>query len=239
MSSSPSVWRRILIESPRIAFDTTMSTFMENLPSALAALGIGAAGLVVGYFFFKLAEWISGAESEKRWERDTDQAKYVETRRHVARNTARIICMVLAIIAITMGFWIGSSTAGVNFWTIILAYGILSMLAGHAFGASLTNGGAFFVLTLTYKFNRGTYIEMTGQGAEGRIVAIHALWVELEFWDQEATDWVEYYVPTYMLLMSVVKRPFAKEKNMRKRPPLNPNTAAHVFLPPQRRLKRV
>ena len=52
-----------LVASPRIVREYASSEIYSKLPWALAALGVGSAGVVVAYFFIKLAEWLTGAVS--------------------------------------------------------------------------------------------------------------------------------------------------------------------------------
>ena len=123
--------------------------------------------------------------------------------------------ITLALLSLTAGLWAGAHTAGFNFWTVVLGYGILALIGNNAFGTTLRNAGAFFLIALTDKIEENFVIEVAG--ITGRIVAIHILWVEiLELGDLENGRMKnEIHVPTYLLLDTIVRRKFYLEAKSR------------------------
>jgi small-conductance mechanosensitive channel len=102
-------------------------------------------------------------------------------------------------------FWIAAQAAGFNFWTVVLGYGILSLVAANAFGQTLRDMGAFFLIALTDKIEDDWYIDVMGTGAQGRVDAIHMLWVELSVRDAEK-NLIKVFVPTSVIMSNIVRR---------------------------------
>ena len=145
------------------------------------------------------------------------------TTRRRWRSWVRLVCIFLAVLSATFGFWIACNTAGFNFWTVVLGYGILSLIGTYAFGGPLRDAGSFLMVTLTDKLERDWWIEVVGlPGVKGFITGIHILWIELEYFDVEAQDYVEVYVPTSTVLMNVVRRSFHAERTQQQRPRVSP-----------------
>ena len=202
------IWTRV-VEAPRVVVDYAANAFLTEIPWALAALGIGLAGVVVAYVFIIIAERWTKARSDLRRPPGEEQ----ETTRNSKNSIIRVIAMTLAILALVFGFWIAANTAGFNFWTVMLGYGILSLVGTYAFGTTLQNAGAFFLISMTNKIGEEYVIEVAG--VSGRIIAIHILWVELEAIgdiEKGIKKGEEIQVPTHMLLNSIVRRKFHAER---------------------------
>ena len=193
------------------------SEFTDNIGAIFASLGIALAGIVVAWIMIKLGECCTGAHSSKRWEYDKSvngAHKWKEKTSKSSHSIIRLITMGLALLVATCGLWIAAQTAGFNFWTVVLGYGILSLIGTYAFGGMLRDIGAFFLLSLTDKIEDGYYIEVVGLGVEGRITAIHWLWVEVEYINPKTENVVEIQIPTGFIMMNVIKRKFSYEKGM-------------------------
>ena len=95
---------------------------------------------------------------------------------------------------------------GVNFWTITLSYGILALVLNTAFGTSLRNAGAFFLSAWSDKIEEDWFVNI-GNQVQGRVVAIHILWIELEVGSLKSKDGLTViHVPTYMIMGTIMKR---------------------------------
>lgn len=216
-SSSSSIWQRV-VTAPRVVVDVEADKFMENLPWALAALGIGLGGILVAFFFIKLGEWLTHARSAQRYEWDGEDRKFKETTRLRMQSLIRLITMALAILSLIFGFWIGAHTAGFNFWTVFLGYGILTLVGTYAFSSTLRNAGSFFLIALTDKIQEGWVVRIGN--VYGQITAVHILWVELRMIrgdiEQYGKDDMhnEIHVPTWQFIDMVMRRDFRAEKRL-------------------------
>lgn len=200
-----------LVHAPRIVVDYASDEFAKGLPWALAALGIGLGGVIVAWVLIKIAEWLTKSNSLERDILDKKTGKHYKASHRSQNNWIRLFFMSFAILALTFGFWIAAHTAGFNFWTVFLGYGIMSLVATYAFGTVLQNAGAFFLIAMTGKIEEEWWVEVMGLGAEGIIKAIHISWVELIYTHPETKERIQVDVPTSHFLTSVVKRYFSKE----------------------------
>lgn len=219
-----SQWARVLA-APRTAVNIISEDFVENLPNVFIAIGLGLTGLVVAWIFIKIAECCTGTRSSKRWKRyRNEHEKTVEwkiTTRKSKNSKIRFVLLCFAIVSVVCGFWVAAHTAGFNFWTVVLGYGILSLVATYAFGGMLRDGGAFFLIALTDKIEEDWWVEVVGLGVSGRITAIHILWVEVEYRDVDG-NMEEAQIPTGFIMANVIKRKFAQERGTPVKQRLNP-----------------
>lgn len=200
-----SIWSKIA-HAPRIAVEFTVGEFADNLPRALASLGVVIAGLAIAYLFIKLAEIITRARSSKRYKHNHATDRYIKTTQKSSQSIVRLVCMCLAFSSCIFGFWIGANVLGVNFWTITLSYGILALVLNTAFGTSLRNAGAFFLIAWSDKIEEDWFVNI-GNQVQGRVVAIHILWIELEVGSLKSKDGLTViHVPTYMIMGTIMKR---------------------------------
>jgi len=183
---------------------------------------LGLAGLFVAWILIKISECCTGARSNKRWRKQRGELMEWKSTTRMSKNSKiRFVLLCFAIIIAICGFWVAAHTAGFNFWTVILSYGILSLVATYAFGGMIRDGGAFFLIALTDKIEEDWWIEVVGLGVSGRITAIHILWVEVEYLDAKG-KMEEAQIPTGFIMANVIKRKFAREKEYGV--PMDPNT---------------
>lgn len=209
VSSNSGAWHAIAT-APKEAFTVVTQDFIDNLPFLAASIGIAVGGLLIAYIVLWIAEKFTRSESSKRFRRDHHGKGYYETNRKSRHAWIRLISMCLACVIAIGAFWIAAQAAGFNFWTVILGYGILSLVAANAFGQTLRDMGAFFLIALTDKIEDDWYIDVLGTGAQGRVDAIHLLWVELSVRDAENNQ-IKLFVPTGVIMSNIVRRIFKME----------------------------
>lgn len=210
----PSLWR-VVRETPRVVVEFGYDKLFHDLPWALLALAIGAGGLLVAYIFIKIAECMTRSSSNKRFV--YEDGRHKETTRKSWTSLVRLVAMCLAILSVVFGFWIAANTAGFNFWTVVLGYGILSLVGTYAFGSTLKNAGAFFLIALTDKIEE-EWVLTIGE-ITGRVTAIHILWVEMVTIPdlENGKPEQEIQMPTWQLLDGVIFRNFELEKREHRR----------------------
>jgi small-conductance mechanosensitive channel len=210
--------------TPRVLADYYRSQiFWDQIPWALIGLAISAGGAFAFYLCIKLAEIWTQKNSNTRYEL-VDQT-YRETTKRSHNALIRLVLLTIGLAIAIASFWVASNTAGFNFWTVILGYGILSLIGTYAFGTTLKNIGAFFLINLTDKIEENWVV--TVAGVTGRITGIHILWVEvvpvhrdeLGIYDPAvarkktgAYPKSETQIPTWMFLDAIVKRTLRFEK---------------------------
>lgn len=199
-----------IIHGARQTLSVFADEFTNNIGPLFASFGIALGGLIVGGILIKIGECCTGASSNRRWYK-TQTNKWKEKTRSSKQSVIRLITMSLSILITTVAFWIAAQTAGFNFWTVVLGYGILSLIGTYAFGQMLRDIGAFFLVSLTDKIEEGNWIEVGGMGVEGRITAIHWLWVEVAYNDPKTGQVEEAQIPTGFIMMNVIKRKFSRE----------------------------
>ena len=201
------------VHAPRIVVDFGIDFFSNNIWKGLASLGICVAGITLAWIFIKLAEWITYARSSERYKHDPFTNQMLKTTKKTSQSVVRMVAMSLAILSVVIGFWIGASVVGINFFTITLSYGILAWVISTSFGVSLKSAAAFTLLAWTDKIEEEWFI--TVGNVSGHIVAIHILWVELETKKRDKNILTVIHVPTYLLLDSIIKRTVMLPKRSR------------------------
>lgn len=199
----------------------------QTVPQALVVLGLGLAGVVVGWIILKLGECATRKEAHKRWERENNEYKEKTTYRRGA--IVRVFSMLLAILSVLVGLTIGFNAAGFNFWTIAFGGGIVTLVATYSFNTPLQSVSSYLAISITEKVEEGWYMQVNGMNVEGRVTSIHVLWVELEYLD-ENQNLQEIQVPTTWFINYAVRRLFDKEKKMEAShsEPLDPNVNGHI-----------
>lgn len=210
--------------TPRVLADYYRSQiFWDQVPWALIALAIGVGGLIAFWVCIKLAEVWTNSLSTKRYKWFKAQKEHIEKTTHSKNSLIRLFFLLIGLGILLSSFWVASSTAGFNFWTVFLGYGILSLIGTYAFGSTLKNFGAFFLINITNKIEEN-WIVTVGNYPRGRIVAIHILWVELvpemDVENQVPTSVTQ--IPTWTFLDAAVKHELSVEAAaFRQRPTSN------------------
>ena len=211
----------------KLAVTFATDQLAETVPQALVVLGLGLAGVVVGWIVIKLGECFTQKQPNKRWERENNEYKEQTTYRRGA--VVRVISMLLAILAVLVGLTIGFNAAGFNFWTIAFGGGIVTLVATYSFNTPLQSVSAYLAISLTEKVEEGWYLQVNGMNVEGRVTSIHILWIEMEYLD-ENNHLQEIQVPTVWFINYAVRRLFDKEKAMAMThsETLDPNVNGHI-----------
>lgn len=215
---------RAIANAPRVVKDSAFEYLADNWGKLFASLGICLGGIVVAWILIRLAECYTRRQSTRRWDKDSrglEKTKWKQKTGHSSYSLARLVAMLLGILAITIAFWIAANMAGFNFWSVVLGYGIISLIVTYAFGQPLRDGGAFLLIALTDKIEESWWVEIVGMGVEGRITAIHLFWVEIEYLDDNG-NMEEAHIPTGYIMSNVLKRKFYRESESNYL--LDPNT---------------
>lgn len=225
---SNNVWYAILhAPSTRDGVVIFTDSFREFLPTALISLAIALGGLIVAAIIVKMGECCTDSRSSKHWEKtlgvNNKIIKWHESTTFHKNAIKRTVMFGLAMFTSIFSFWIAAQAMGVNFWTIVLSYGILGLVATYAFGGPIKDMGAFLLISITNKVEEDWWVEVVGLGVQGQITAIHFLWIELVYKDVETGQLEEAQIPTGYFLASVIKRKFAYEIKMHNRD-LTPST---------------
>jgi small-conductance mechanosensitive channel len=186
---------------PRDAVVILTDEFVDALPTVAVAVSLALGGLVAAYLVQRIGEYLTSKQSHTTLtDKKTDKSWKAVTVR--SRNGwIRLITMLVSLGLATAGFWVGAQSAGFNFWTLIIGYGIFSVVLGSAFGGALSDIGTFFLISLTDAVEEGQYILLHGMGLEMKITAIHFLWIEGVYVDSTLGK-VEIRVPMRMLWSS-------------------------------------
>jgi small-conductance mechanosensitive channel len=186
---------------PRDAVVILTDEFVDALPTVAVAVSLALGGLVAAYLVQRIGEYLTSKQSHTTLtDKKTDKNWKAVTVR--SRNGwIRLITMLVSLGLATAGFWVGAQSAGFNFWTLIIGYGIFSVVLGSAFGGALSDIGTFFLISLTDAVEEGQYILFHGMGLEMKITAIHFLWIEGVYVDSTRGK-VEIRVPMRMLWSS-------------------------------------
>lgn len=215
LDPSNNVWYDVLhAPNTRAGVVIFTDSFREFLPTALVSLAIALGGLIVSALIVKLGECFTGAQSNKHWIKGKDGSGWKERATCHPKAIIRVIMFSLAILTSVFAFWIAAQAMGVNFWTIVLSYGILGIVGTYAFGGPIKDMGAFLLISATNKIQEDWWVEVVGLGVQGRVTAIHFLWVELEYEDLETKRWEEVQIPTGYFLANVIKRKMAYENSL-------------------------
>ena len=210
-----------ILHSTRLSMEVFASEFTDNIGAIVLSFGIAVGGIFAAWILISLGECCTGIKSSRRWARNlAGSKKWNEHTGRSKNSVVRLITMCLAILLCTVAWWIAAQTAGFNFWTVVLGYGILSMILNIAFGQLLRDVGAFFLIALTDKIEEGWYIQISELGVEGRVVAIQWLWVEVVYTNEQTKTVEEAQIPTGFIMMNILRRKFAMET----KPAVDPNS---------------
>mgnify|MGYP005990451797 CR=1 FL=1 len=229
-----------ILRDARQTVNIFASEFTDNIGAIFVSLAIALGGTVIAWILIKIGEWLTGSSSSKRWQYDKqlkDAGKWKETSTKSNHSIIRLVTMGLAILIAISGLWVAAQTAGFNFWTVVLGYGMLSLVGTYAFGDMLRNLGAFFLLSLTDKIEDGYYIEFSGIGVEGLVTAIHWLWIEVSYVNPKTDNVEEIQIPTIYVMSNIIRRKFAMEMNVVKITP-NDSVSSSKKKQIRHRLKR-
>lgn len=177
MHPNPSLWS-VAIHSPRVVVDFATGAFFENWEKIAVGFSIVLAGSLLTWICVIIAEKLTNTSSSKRKQKSAARG-YIESTRHSKNSIIRVVFIIIAITIFTFSFSIAFAAAGVNFFSLAFSLGLVALFTGTAFGSTIKNLGAFFMISLTNKIEEGWGIEVNNVYI-GEIKAIHIMWVELE-----------------------------------------------------------
>ena len=189
----------------RIAVTFAEQSLSESIPKALIVLGITTAGLVAAFIFYKVGECIA-YKPRKHRQHEEKLIEEMKSRSRWRRGAIiRVFFALLAWASILVGLTIGFNAAGFNFWTVAFGGGIVTFVLTYSFGSSIQSAMAYFLINISEKVEDEWWIELEGTNVKGYVVAIHILWVELEFTDPSGRVKL-YQVPTHMVINNIISQ---------------------------------
>lgn len=175
----------------RITFDEQAQNFVDSTPWLLIALAVCIVTCILVYLILVIGERCC-----------TSGKYYTRTRRQMGRAYGRIFMIVLALIILATGFWVAAAMYGLNFFSVLLTYGLVTLIATYTFGTALQCTGAFLFISTTNKICEGDYVVIEGSGVQGRIVFIGILYSTLE---TNAATGETVDVPQMIFLSSMIR----------------------------------
>ncbi len=188
----------------KLTWDESVAQFAEELPWTLISFAIGVGSCLALWLILYISDccFVSKAHSDV----------YVRRTRRCGKSAGRLFILLFAIFVATVGFWIACNTAGVSFWNILFAYGILTLVVSVAFNAGLANLGAYIMIAMTNAISEDMYVEFIGMPVEGRIVEINILAIKMEWFDAATKRYRIRTVPTVYFISSAWDRNIQKEE---------------------------
>lgn len=187
----------------RIVVSYATESLADTVPRALIVLGIGIAGFVAAWIFYKIGSCCAYKPRKKH----ADEQKLIEEMKSRARfrrgAIVRAVFMILSVASILIGLTIGFHAAGFNFFTIAYTGGFITLVITYSFGSSLQSAMAYFLINISEKIEDGQMIEVEGTPVKGRVMSIGIFWVEIQYTDQKGKV-KEYQLPTHMALSNIV-----------------------------------
>ena len=173
----------------RIVFNEQASNFVEESPWLFLSFGVCVATCILVYLILVIGERC--CTRKKYYRRSTSQ---------LGKAYWRIVWATLAIIVLAGGFWIAAQMFGLQFFSILLTYGLVTLIATYTFGTALQCTGAFLFINTTGKVIEDDYILVVGSQVEGTVVFIGVLYTTIE---TPAGNMVD--IPNVVLLSSMVE----------------------------------
>jgi len=190
----------------KLTWDESVAQFAEELPWTMIsfAIAVGSCLIIWVIVYFGDCCLVSKSHNDA----------YIKRTRRCGKSAGRLFILLAAIGIGTAGFWIACNTAGVSFWNILFAYGIVALIISVSFGDGLRNLGAYIMIGLTNKITEDVYIEFLGMPIEGRIVEINILDVKMDYLDPTTQKYRNRVVPTSYFIASPFDRIPEKEEIM-------------------------
>ncbi len=187
----------------RIQFDSSLSTFREDLPWMMVGASIMFGVAVVLYLIIQSGRCCLGSAKPR-------PSRTRNSNKRSSRSFIRVLLVLLCTIVAFFGFWIAFSVMGVNFWNILFGYGILVYVLGQMFGISLQQVGAYITVSYTDKIQEDYSLEILGlPGLKGTVAEINLVWVQLDVFDAKGAYVGFLHVPTVMFVNNPVFFPNA------------------------------
>lgn len=175
----------------KIATDQLAQNFVDEIPWAMLSFGTAVATCVVVFLILVISEYCLSSKRSR---------VYSDPRRRYVHAYVRLGIVVFSLMVLTGGFWIAAQMFGLQFFSILLTYGLMSLIATYTFSIPLQNTGAFIFNTITAKICVDDVVAIEGTRVMGRVVYIGILYSTLE----SKTDRID--VPSLVFLTSIVRR---------------------------------
>lgn len=227
----------------RVALEVVYSTqdIWQGLPYVLITLAVFVGGLILWCGLFWLLEYglLRRERRGRVWLVHRDDggrgSEYRERPQRTCSNMTHLTLQSLFFGGIAVIIWISCATAGFNPWTTAAASLAISVVATYTFASTLGQLGSGFTVLATNTVAVDQYWEFLGMpGYDGRIVAIYAMEVEMERFDEQTKCAEIISVPINTFLSTPRKRNLHKEFHARSvsRDPAECFTAPPSSLPP-------
>jgi small-conductance mechanosensitive channel len=196
----------------KIAFDQSVSNYSENIPWIMVGLammvGTLTAVIIIVYFGDKIVK----RKIQRKWKEKQENAD--QRQRQSRRSYGRLAVILFAIVILLGGMTAAFNIMSINFWSIIFGYGIMALVLGQMFASPLRCVGAYMIICFNDKIEEDFWIEIPGQGIEGRVVCINIMDVEIEqnvCNTNDISKLKQFKVPTYMFNDMTIIRKFKED----------------------------
>jgi hypothetical protein len=195
----------------KVAWDESVDTYRENLPWILIGLALFVGTVIVLVVLVYLEDFLVGRGSlGKPWSNSAVYARLTNKKRSYFR-----LFMILLMIAIFLvGMTCAANIMSINFWSIILGYGILAAVVITTCGEDMKSIYQYIKIASNARLSEGQWILFEGTNMQGKIVAINILYMELEYINEKCEeDSIRLTsVPLYLLAVHPITRLFAREE---------------------------
>lgn len=195
----------------KVAWDESVESYRENLPWILIGLALFVGTVIVLVVLVYLEDFLVGKGSlAKPW---SNSAVYTQLT-NKKRSYFRLFMILLMIAIFLVGMTCAANIMSINFWSIILGYGILAAVVITTSGEDMKSIYQYIKIASNARLSEGQWILFEGTNMQGKIVAINILYMELEYineaGDRESIRLTS--VPLYLLAIHPVTRLFAREE---------------------------
>lgn len=176
----------------RIAFDEQVSNFKEEYPWLLLALAVFIGTCIVVYVLLVVAEKCLTPKNRAN--------EYRRPVRRYGKAYLRLGVIGFSFLVLAFGLWTAAQMFGLQFFSILLTYGLVTLIATYTFSAALQSTGAFLFLNVTAKVSEDDNITVEGTRVEGKVIFIGILYSTLLSSTGEII-----HVPNSVLMTSIVR----------------------------------
>lgn len=192
-----------------MAYRHVEMTLFQNIPWALLGLAIFFGGIIAGWIVRRLILLLllcgkdqrtsilptlnhpahpsngAGGISSRLWSRiggsvlGGQPRNTVGHRRKPFHSGVHLVASLLQIVIVTTGIFVAFHVAGVNFFSLAISVGVISMVFTYAGQNLITNTFSGLTLNATDKVEIGDYIELPLYGLKGEVTAKRPMWVEI------------------------------------------------------------
>lgn len=176
----------------RIAFDEQASNFKDQYPWLLLALAVVIVTCIVVYLLLVCVERCLTPKNPAN--------EYKRPGRRYAKAYVRLGLIGFAFLVLAFGLWTAAQMFGLQFFSILLTYGLVTLIATYTFSTALQSTGAFLFLNVTAKVSEEDSIVIEGTRVEGTVIYIGILYTTLLTATQELV-----HVPNIVLMTNIVR----------------------------------